>query len=158
MKAESAKVERPEPNPRAGRQTTVRGIRVAQQRMVTSNDEEVVALRTEVTQLQHALDSRVVIEQAKGILAERYDLTIEDAFLLLRYAARSSRVAIRPLAAKVVLREGTPAEIRIALAKTQRLRAAGQRDRAQAGAEEAQRQRDGLSSMEERMRGAGKTR
>jgi transcriptional regulator with GAF, ATPase, and Fis domain len=46
-------------------------------------------------QLQHALDVRVVIEQAKGVVAERAGVAMSTAAELLRAAARSSR---RPLA------------------------------------------------------------
>ncbi|MDQ1462724.1 MAG: hypothetical protein QOI08_4208, partial [Actinomycetota bacterium] len=35
-----------------------------------------------VAQLQHALTSRIVVEQAKGMLAERYTLTPEEAYEL----------------------------------------------------------------------------
>jgi AmiR/NasT family two-component response regulator len=41
-----------------------------------------------VEQLQAALDSRILIEQAKGVLAERLHLTVADAFTLLRGHAR----------------------------------------------------------------------
>ncbi len=47
-------------------------------------------------QLQHALDVRVVIEQAKGVVAERAGVTMSTAAELLRAAARASR---RPLTA-----------------------------------------------------------
>lgn len=53
-------------------------------------------------QLQHALQSRVVIEQAKGILAERHGLVPAHAFTHLRAHARSSRTSIHAIAAAVV--------------------------------------------------------
>jgi hypothetical protein len=39
--------------------------------------------------LQHALNSRVVIEQAKGVIAERLHLSMEQAFSALRTYARN---------------------------------------------------------------------
>ena len=62
-------------------------------------------------QLEYALESRVVIEQAKGILAERYRLDMDAAFDVLRKAARSNRVRIHTLAADVVASAATPLEI-----------------------------------------------
>jgi AmiR/NasT family two-component response regulator len=62
-------------------------------------------------QLQEALDSRVVIEQAKGILAERFHLEPDRAFDVLRRSARSNRVSLRDLAARVVASERTPWEV-----------------------------------------------
>lgn len=53
-------------------------------------------------QLQHALHSRVVIEQAKGILAERYGVSLADAFEALRTYARSNRMKISKASQAVV--------------------------------------------------------
>ena len=50
------------------------------------------------TQLQAALDSRVTIEQAKGLLAERLETNIDDAFQRLRRYARSHNVLLANLA------------------------------------------------------------
>jgi len=61
--------------------------------------------------LQRALDSRIVIEQAKGILAERFELGVEEAFHVLRRASRSHRLRLRELAATVVGEPETPPEI-----------------------------------------------
>jgi transcriptional regulator with GAF, ATPase, and Fis domain len=41
-------------------------------------------------QLQHALSSRVLIEQAKGMLAERADLSLSEAFTAMRSYARGT--------------------------------------------------------------------
>jgi AmiR/NasT family two-component response regulator len=62
-------------------------------------------------QLQQALDTRIVIEQAKGVLSERLALGTDEAFLLLRRAARNHRLRIHALAGKVVASRETPAEI-----------------------------------------------
>ncbi|TML95174.1 MAG: ANTAR domain-containing protein [Actinobacteria bacterium] len=53
-------------------------------------------------QLQTALDSRVVIEQAKGILAERESISPDEAFNEMRRQARSQRMKLHDLAAGVV--------------------------------------------------------
>jgi len=68
-------------------------------------------LMRRTAELQEALDSRVVIEQAKGVLAERLELTVDEAFFLLRYAARSSHKRIHDLARDVVGSSETPLEI-----------------------------------------------
>jgi AmiR/NasT family two-component response regulator len=75
----------------------------------------------ERAQLRHALETRVVIEQAKGILAERLGLSLDDAFAVLRTAARSSRVRIHELARTVVEEPGTPREVIRALGSRRRL-------------------------------------
>ena len=53
-------------------------------------------------QLQHALDSRVVIEQAKGVLAERLGLGMDAAFTALRGYARSHNTRVSELASAIV--------------------------------------------------------
>ena len=61
--------------------------------------------------LEHALESRIVIEQAKGILAERLRIGLDDAFGLLRRTARSHRLRVHDLAQAVVEQPETPAAI-----------------------------------------------
>jgi transcriptional regulator with GAF, ATPase, and Fis domain len=53
-------------------------------------------------QLQTALNSRVLIEQAKGVLAERLHLDLADAFTLLRGSARSHNRRLSELAQAIV--------------------------------------------------------
>jgi hypothetical protein len=62
-------------------------------------------------QLEHALQSRVAIEQAKGVLAERYGLEPDTAFDLIRRAARSNRIKLHDLVAKIKPGEPTPEEL-----------------------------------------------
>jgi PAS domain S-box-containing protein len=59
------------------------------------------ATRT-VEQLQEALDSRVVIEQAKGVLAVRRALSVDDSFQVLLKHARDHNARIHDVARAVV--------------------------------------------------------
>ena len=68
-------------------------------------------LARRAAQLQEALDSRIVIEQAKGVLCERYALEADKAFQILRRGARSNRMRIHDLAARVVASRETPPEL-----------------------------------------------
>lgn len=72
-------------------------------------------LRARNAQLEQALSSRIVIEQAKGVLAERYRLDMNRAFEVLRGAARSNRVRIHELAGAVVSSPRTPTAIELEL-------------------------------------------
>ncbi|MFE9581583.1 GAF and ANTAR domain-containing protein [Nocardia sp. NPDC006044] len=62
-------------------------------------------------QLQLALQSRIVIEQAKGMLAAHGDLDPETAFDALRGYARHTRVRVPELARAVVDRTADPGKI-----------------------------------------------
>jgi hypothetical protein len=53
-------------------------------------------------QLQTALNSRVLIEQAKGKLAERLGLDMDQAFSLLRDFARARNLRLSDLAQAVI--------------------------------------------------------
>ncbi|MGZ8724342.1 MAG: GAF and ANTAR domain-containing protein [Aeromicrobium sp.] len=53
-------------------------------------------------QLQHALDSRIAIEQAKGMIAERAGVDMDVAFSRLRTFARSSNRGLTEVAEAVV--------------------------------------------------------
>lgn len=53
-------------------------------------------------QLQHALDSRVVIEQAKGILSHVHNIDMDAAFQQLRERARSNHQKLSDVARQVI--------------------------------------------------------
>ena len=62
-------------------------------------------------QLETALRTRVAIEQAKGVLAERHGLGLDEAFDILRRAARSNRIKLHDLVARVRPGAPDPAEL-----------------------------------------------
>ena len=66
-------------------------IGLLQQRAIHRSD-------TLTEQLQTALNSRILIEQAKGVLAERLQLEMVEAFTLLRGSARSRNLRLSELA------------------------------------------------------------
>jgi len=53
-------------------------------------------------QLQEALESRIVIEQAKGITAQRHGVTIDQAYQRIRMHARSHHASLRTVAQAIV--------------------------------------------------------
>jgi GAF domain-containing protein len=64
-------------------------------------------------QLQHALNSRIVIEQAKGVLAERNSVSMDTAFATLRRYARNHNLKLTDVALNVVRGELDPATIAV---------------------------------------------
>ena len=77
-----------------------------------TQERKISELEITVGHLRHALQARIVIDRAIGMLAERFDLSIADAFELLRAAARDSRREMRALATELTeSREKTPHEI-----------------------------------------------
>lgn len=63
---------------------------------------EVERLRHTITQLEHALHSRVIVEQAIGVLAERHTMSPRESFERLRSSARSRGRKVADLAGDVV--------------------------------------------------------
>ena len=105
--------------------------------------DEVSQLRSAIRQLEHALASRVVVEQAIGVLTERWRVAPRDAFEQLRRVTRSHGLRIHELAivgGRVVRGPGRPAAARAGAAASGGQRAAGARDGARtAGAARARR-------------------
>jgi cell division septum initiation protein DivIVA len=96
--------------------------------------DQIAQLEEKVAQLEHALQSRILIEQAKGILSERLAISIDEAFDILRYAARSHRTKLHEVAGRVVSERATPAPVVVAIARASRARAAWMRELAEAHA------------------------
>ena len=55
-------------------------------------------------QLQRALNSRIVVEQAKGMISHVSNVTTDEAFTLLRTHARAHRTSLKDVAAAVLKR------------------------------------------------------
>ena len=68
---------------------------ILQQRVISARD-----LLAE--QLQGALNSRVLIEQAKGVLAERSRLSVDAAFVLIRTHARTTGAPLTAVATDII--------------------------------------------------------
>ena len=66
---------------------------------------ELSEARDLAAQLQHALDSRILIEQAKGVLAGEVGITMGEAFRRLRSHARDHNLKLRAVS-EAVLNEG----------------------------------------------------
>jgi len=80
---------------------TVRG-RICNIRDVTERRSAQDRLAELNAQLETALTSRVVIEQAKGMLAERRGISLEEAFQALRKHARDHNASLHEVATAVV--------------------------------------------------------
>lgn len=78
--------------------------------------ERTVRRRDEVTeQLQAALNSRILIEQAKGAVAQQLGISVDQAFNVLRSHARNTSTKITDVATAVIdggLRITAPAQTR----------------------------------------------
>ncbi|MBB5789655.1 response regulator NasT [Jiangella mangrovi] len=77
--------------------------------MALSRHEEITQLENEVADLNDRLETRKLVDRAKGILQTRYGLSEPDAFRWIQKAAMDKRTSMREVA-KVVLSdsEGEP--------------------------------------------------
>jgi hypothetical protein len=67
---------------------------------------QVLQNRTLATQLQNALNSRIILEQAKGVLAERSKTDCISAFGELRQMARRAQLPIHQVASEIIANVG----------------------------------------------------
>lgn len=63
---------------------------------------QLVEARDLAAQLQAALDSRIVIEQAKGVLSNQHGVSLTTAFEIIRHHARSNNLTVRSVARDVL--------------------------------------------------------
>jgi ANTAR domain-containing protein/GAF domain-containing protein len=77
-----------------------RGLANAVSLAVSAHRGRESAIRAE--QLQGALRSRVAIEQAKGVLAERSNITVDQAFTILRAYARGTGTKMQDVARDLI--------------------------------------------------------
>jgi hypothetical protein len=108
------------------------GPALEQQRTLDAAQARIAELEETVGQLETALLSRILIEQAKGVLSERLSVGVDEAFDILRYAARSHRMKLHEVARSVVEDGATPTPVIVAMALSRRARAAWMREIAEA--------------------------
>jgi uroporphyrinogen-III synthase len=67
--------------------------------------EENARLMEETAEMRRQLETRKLVERAKGILQHRHGLTEEEAYLRLRNESRRLRRPMRELAEAIILSE-----------------------------------------------------
>jgi AmiR/NasT family two-component response regulator len=73
-----------------------------QLRFLTEVVQASAELERDHEQLQEALESRLVIEQAKGITSQRHSVTLDEAYSLMRSHARNHSASLRAVAEAIV--------------------------------------------------------
>lgn len=69
--------------------------------------KELDALRQEVTDLREALDTRKLVEQAKGVLMKRLQLSEAEAFRRMQQKSRRTRTNLKEVASTILKAEET---------------------------------------------------
>jgi response regulator NasT len=67
--------------------------------------QEIQALRREVGDLKETLETRKLVERAKGILMKRYGLSEEEAFQRIQRQSRNLRRPMKEIAEAIILAE-----------------------------------------------------
>ncbi len=112
-----------EPAPRGARESSSQTISWRRRRWRTSATIGILQQRAAseqrllAEQLQYALDSRVTIEQAKGVIAEHSRVDMDDAFAALRLYARNKNERLVDVAHAVAARVLPAADIAVELAR-----------------------------------------
>ena len=70
--------------------------------VAVGNAEAAARTEEDLAHMRKAMLSRAVIEQAKGILIERYKITDDQAFTILTHASQQTNVKLRDVATELV--------------------------------------------------------
>ena len=70
--------------------------------LAVSRHEEMTALEREVASLSDRLETRKLVERAKGVLQQRLDLTEPQAFRFIQKASMDRRLTMKELAESVI--------------------------------------------------------
>ncbi len=70
--------------------------------MAITRHEEIVQLESEVSDLSERLETRKLVDRAKGVLQTKYGLTEPDAFRWIQKAAMDKRTTMRDVALVVI--------------------------------------------------------
>ena len=70
--------------------------------LAVARHQERVALEEEVTGLEERLETRKIVDRAKGVLMDRYGMKEADAFRFLQKAAMDGRLRLKEVAGRVV--------------------------------------------------------
>ncbi len=73
---------------------------------VAAGELEKAMLYEEIGGLKEALETRKLVERAKGMLMHRHGIGEEEAFMRIQQQARTSRRAMREIAEAIILAEG----------------------------------------------------
>lgn len=73
---------------------------------VAAGELEKAVLYEEIGGLKEALETRKLVERAKGILMQRHGIGEQDAFARIQHQARASRKTMREIAEAIILAEG----------------------------------------------------
>ncbi len=73
---------------------------------VAAGELEKAVLYEEIGGLKEALETRKLVERAKGILMKRHGISEQEAFSRIQQQARTSRKAMRQVAEAIILAEG----------------------------------------------------
>jgi GAF domain-containing protein len=70
--------------------------------LAVGNVDAAARTKEELAQMRTAMQSRAVIEQAKGMLMERHGIDQDQAFTMLTHASQNTNVKLRDVAAQLV--------------------------------------------------------